>query len=128
MQFIDSLRDIWEAIVNRILYWLRIPEEKVCQNCEYLKLIIEQNRLERVQLQELLRTPITKLEEYENRTFEPIAPKYTPWNVKRAQLEKNDREEAARLRKESENKIQRDRLQGSTSTIEELEKELEIAN
>lgn len=85
-------------------------ELRVCQSCETLKTQLEfQNILIR-ELTQRVEPEITPTTE-----FKPITPKHIPWAVKRAQLEKEDRELAARLRSEKQKEV----------TVDNLDEELE---
>lgn len=85
-------------------------ESKVCHSCETLKTQIEfQNLL----IQELTRKDIPEIKT-ETQDLKPISTtRHIPWTVRRAQLEKQDRELAQKLRSEKE------------ITIENLDSELE---
>jgi hypothetical protein len=84
---------------------------RVCQSCETLKQQLEfQNQLIRE-----LSNPIPIPVEVNTEKFEPIKPKFIPWSVRRAQLQKEDRTLAEKLKKEKEAEI----------TADDLDKELE---
>lgn len=80
--------------------------KRVCQSCETMKTQLE---FQNVLIRELTRRPepesITSTD-----NLRPITPKHIPWAVKRAQLEKQDRDLAARLRAEKQKEVTADNL------------------
>ena len=89
-------------------------ELRVCQSCETLKTQLEfQNQI----IRELTRKPEPEVTTDAN-NFRPIMPKHKPWRVKQMELEKQDRELAARLKADKEKEITLDNLD---SELEELQ-------
>lgn len=81
-------------------------ELRVCQSCEALKTQLEfQNLL----IKELTRRPEPE-SNASTENLKPIVPKHIPWAVRRAQLEKEDRELASRLRMEKQREVTADNL------------------
>lgn len=77
-----------------------IREEDECRTCEALRESLHHERaLNRELLNKLLNkdAPVVPTE---SARPEPIEPKYTPWNVRRAQLEKQSRVLAEKLETE----------------------------
>lgn len=62
---------------------------KQCTNCEYLRLILEQERAERSRLLSLILS-----DNHESNEVDPFTnvKTYKPWNVRRAELERQARE------------------------------------
>jgi hypothetical protein len=87
-------------------------ELRVCQSCETLKSQLEfQNLL----IRELTHRSETEVVNSDN--FKPIAPKHIPWAVRRAQLEREDRELAARLRAEKTREVTADNLDAELESL-----------
>ena len=103
----------WEFIFKLFrLEW----EEKVCLSCEHLKMLIESEKREKKQILDLI-VAKNEPEKHEVPSIPlPIPSKHTPWNVKRAQLEKESRDRAKLIR---ESKVQ---------TVDDLEKELGVSD
>jgi hypothetical protein len=93
-------------IIRRIKYILFGELEPKCEACEVLKSEIEYLKYQNQQLLDKLITP-TETESPRVETPRAIIPSRTPWRVKKAQLEAEDRHKA---------KV--------TQSIEELEKEV----
>ena len=116
---IEEFIEIWVAFKERIIHIL----EPHCQHCEYdkvrneeyLKLLIEQQRLQLKEVLEILKP--SKVEETEPGNYEPINNNFVPWRVRRAKLE-----EASRV------KVEHDKLSVKVTKdeIDKLEKELDI--
>lgn len=119
----QGLIKIWNALVDYILFKLdynqsydRLLESKLCPNCEYLKLIIEKEKLEKMDLVDKL-IAIPEVTHEEIKEHKPIMPNFTPWRVQKAMLEKEDRERFSRMHGE-----------GNDKDVEGLEVELGIKN
>lgn len=98
-------------------------EPSICQSCEHLKLLLEQERLERRELIKLA----TKIPEAQPRSefpkdFQSLPSRHTPFSVKRAQLEQADRLLAEQRRADAKAKANA----GTETRIQELEKELGV--
>lgn len=103
-----------ESLLQRTIE-LRHEQElelRVCQSCETLKTQLEfQNQL----IRELTRRPEEIIQGSED--LKPIAPKFIPWAVRRAALEKEDRELASRLRMEKQAEITKDNLDAELASL-----------
>lgn len=89
-------------------------ELRVCQSCEALKTQLEfQNQV----IKDLIRQPEPQTTE-DVSNFKPIMPKHKPWRVRQAELEREDRELARRLKEDKLKEI----------TVDTLDAELEELN
>ena len=95
---------------ERILRWM--GEVPPCNTCEVLKmeLALAHNQNEKL-LNSIIRPEPTPIVETE--TPRAIMPKHVPWHIKRAELEKADRQQAERLRENF-----------TKTEVEDLEKEV----
>lgn len=114
------------TIIGRILEKLFKLDPAQCSNCEHLKLLIEQERIERGRLiQSILDSgrsiPIPQSTLPEN--YKPLQSKYTPWSVVKNQLEAKDRALAEQQRKEGQILAEKEK---ERARIAALEKELDI--
>lgn len=99
-------------------------ENKICNSCEHLKIMLEQSNIERKEL-------LNKLLNKDNQSSPPVMndePKEPqlmkrniPWNVRRQMLEKEDREKARLMRDAPKPII-------VNTEIEALEKELGVTD
>ncbi len=109
---------LFTRIIERLF---RLDPPSPCQSCEHLKLLLEQERLERRTLIQALTTKSEPLGAAPfPKDFHPLPSRHTPFSVKRAQLETADRLLAEQRRAD-------ERSKASTVTetrINELEKEL----
>lgn len=101
-------------------------EESICQTCEVLTVQLARSNVDKdnllSQIERMANPPI--LEETPSEIPEPLKPRVTPWPVKKAMLEAEDRVAANLLRKASElDKIDKKETEQS---IEDLEKEVGI--
>lgn len=87
-------------------------ELRVCHSCETLKSQLEFQNLLIRELTHKSETEIVNTGE-----FKPIAPKHIPWAVRRAQLEREDRELAARLRMEKNKEITENDLDAELESL-----------
>ena len=92
-------------------------DNKVCQSCETLKIMLEQSNYEKKQLLDKLLNPIQS-EKSVPVEYEPIQPKNIPWAVRRQMLEAEDRIKA---------KLMKDAPVPKSASLEVLEKELGIS-
>lgn len=94
-----------------------VIEDKVCQSCETLRQQLEIANYEKQKLlDKLIKEPeSTPIIEGQKITI----PKMIPWNVRKQMLEREDREKARSLRNAAIPDVK---------TIDELEKELDIAS
>lgn len=106
--------------------FLRIREERTCQNCEYLKTQIEiERQFNKVLFDKLTNKPSDIPVPVENK--ELIKPKFVPWRVKRQILEQEDARAAQVLKqREAElNRVQSDSLASENDPdVIALEKEM----
>lgn len=67
--------------------------ESECKNCDYLRLMIEQERAEKTRILGMMMH-----EEHQTENVDPFqsVKRFTPWNAKRQQLEQASREESRR--------------------------------
>lgn len=79
----------------------RKEEQKICQNCEYLKLQLEKiQELNKELIDKLTNKPETPV--IEQPKTEPIVPRFIPWRVRRQMLEAEDRVKAQKEREAAE--------------------------
>ena len=106
-------------LLNWYREWLELRKDmKVCQTCETLKIQVEQLRLDNEKLLErILEKPSVVESKPADNDLKPIktSSRFTPWSVRQQMLEAEDRQ-TAKLMKNKE-----------PETVEELEKELDIA-
>lgn len=89
-------------------------ELRVCQSCETLKTQLEfQNQL----IRELTSREITEETIPAHNNHQPISPRHKPWAVRRAELEKADRELSRKLREEKLNEVTVDSLDEELNAI-----------
>jgi|SRR6187399_1840363 len=116
MKFFHDIAKIWAAFVERMLYIL--DPNKVNDEVEYLRMQIQVERNEKMDILERFSTkPIETEEIGEQVTHEPINP-YIPWRVRRAQLEFEHR-----VKVQTPNEMSK-----TQQDIANLEEELEISN
>lgn len=110
-------------IITRILEkWLTL-EPVICQSCEHWKLLLEQERVEKNKLLNMIvemSRPIVPTQQTSSQAPKPIRPSYVPWQIRRAELEANDRKQAQILQ-EREREI-------AGITLKDLEDEIEEIN
>lgn len=95
--------------------WFKL-EPIHCEVCEVLRDQLAKSERERRELLErVLAPPVSTAEVKDEEEFKPITPAYTPWRVRQAHLEAEDRE-AARLKRDK------------AKEIESLEKELGVSD
>lgn len=121
------MKSIWDAFVERIIRILYHDEKVKCEQCEYLKLLLDKEKQEKMKLVEMLTTKPEVEQEVVREPQKPIT-RNVPWAVLRQQLEANDRAKAAALRQEAEEKKTADKTPAKVEGIEALEEELGIAN
>lgn len=93
-----------------------LEDARVCNSCEVLKLEIERLRIENARLLDrILEKPREEVRVIDT-DLKPIMPKTIPWNTRKQMLEQQDRN-TAKLKRQNE---------GSSITLEELEKEMNI--
>jgi hypothetical protein len=106
---------------------IECAHDKECKTCDTLRDMLEAERFEKKQLLnrilELTAKPTNEVRDVAPKNdFEELRPRKVSWNVKRAMLEEEDR---AKARVIAERKLHE---QESVKTIEELERELGVAN
>jgi hypothetical protein len=95
--------------------------EKPCNSCEILKVELENERLEkRKLLDKLLFPPEPKPSLDLEKEYKPVLPRHTPWSIRQAMLEREDKEKAKVL-------AEFEAINKQVKPIEELEKELLVA-
>ena len=92
-------------------------EIQVCQSCETLK---QQLEIVNYEKRELLNKLIREPEPLAQPDFSQMRPKAVPWNVRRQELEAEDRRKAQIIR-EKEKELK------SISNVDDLEKELGVS-
>ena len=96
-------------------------ESKACNSCEVLKMQLDiANTEKRKLLDSILVKPIEEVSPEVN--YKEIKPRTVPWNVRRQQLEAEDRIKANLL------KNKQVELKNDDKELEELEKEMEMDN
>ena len=105
------------SIFTRIIERVFNLEKEVCQSCERLHLLLEQERVEKNNLLstivQMTRPPETK-ETVAHVTPQPIKPRFVPWNIRKQEMEAMDRKK---------NQIMNEQRSGSIS-LTELENEM----
>jgi len=104
-----------------------------CTECDHLRLLIEQERVERARM---LNAILNTKEDNPNENqvppsaFKPLKERYTPWSVIKAELETKDRIKALSEQKAYEERILSQKLKETdpnrAAEIAKLEKELEV--
>jgi len=125
------MREIFSQIQEWIIHLFSVHcdecrhkaiEDAQCQNCEYLKSLLETERYEKDKLQDYILSlgKIPEQVEDKQELPEAIQPKYIPWHIRRARHEQKDRETFEQARREGEEILAR------SKSTEELEKEVGI--
>jgi hypothetical protein len=120
---------------NNFIVWLNhifsvhcdiCAETKVCKNCEFLKQLLEVEKAEKARLIDSLLYKPSESAPLSVEEFKPVGPKVIPWSLTKAELERNSREEARKMKAENaerEAEILRNKATNERKSIEELEKE-----
>jgi len=91
----------------------KIEDASVCQSCEYLRLLLEQEKAEKKRLlDEILKSQEQVEYHHKQEDMKPLGKRYMPWGVVRQTLENRHRKQAQE--------------QAKVQTTEELEEELGI--
>jgi hypothetical protein len=116
-------------IITRILekvFHLDKEEQEGCRSCEHLRLLIEQERSEKAKLLNSiieLSRPKEEVRTVAPENLKPIKPRFIPWEVRRAELEANDRKQAQILKEQGQISVK-----DLESEMLAVDKELEDAN
>jgi hypothetical protein len=99
--------------------------DRPCSSCEILKVELENERLEkRKLLDKLLFPPEPKPDLNLETEYKPVLPRHTPWSIRQAMLEREDRERAKVLAEFAA----MERNANPVKPVSELEKELLTTN
>lgn len=113
-------------MLKQLLYkWFGL-EDPPCASCELLRAQLEMCNEERKNLLErLLNPPKEEPAPTHKENLQPINPARLPWYVRQQMLEREDRKEAERIRKEKEKEIAETKP-STEQSIAEIEQELGV--
>lgn len=102
----QDIKEIWLAFKGWLLHLLDphcdgCEHDKQCKNCEYLRLLIEQERAEKGRILAMMFEEKEVTETVNTADWKPVS-RFTPWHVTRQRLERDSRIKAEKLKAQKE--------------------------